>query len=94
MAAAKKRHGRLNLDEEILILSEKLVARSLSGGNQLSRDSLYRVLESAGISTGAQPGYHILWWLAQKALICCAARNGKQPQFALLDGRSYYRYLE
>ncbi|MBV8274006.1 MAG: AlkZ family DNA glycosylase [Verrucomicrobia bacterium] len=85
MAAAKKRHGRLNLDEKILILSEKLVARSLSGGNQLSRDSLYRVLESAGISTKAQRGYHILWWLAQKALICCAARNGKQPQFALLD---------
>lgn len=85
MAAAKKRHSQLSLDDKTLVRSENLIAQALSGGNRLSRESIYRLLERAGISTTAQRGYHILWWLAQNAVICCAARQGKQGMFALLD---------
>jgi Winged helix DNA-binding domain len=43
------------------------------------------LLESAGISTCSQRGYHILWRLAQEGTICFAAREGKQQTIALLD---------
>jgi Winged helix DNA-binding domain len=85
IAVAKRQHLRLNLDDKTFIRSEKLAAGVLGGGNQLTRASLYRVLERAGISTAAQRGYHILWWLAQNAVICCGTRQGNQPRFALLD---------
>ena len=46
---------------------------------------MYAVLESANISTTGGRGLHILSRLAHDGFLCFAAREGKQPTFALLD---------
>jgi hypothetical protein len=46
---------------------------------------MHAALESAGISTAGQRGYHILWNSALHGLICFAATSGKEQTFALLD---------
>jgi hypothetical protein len=84
--AASARNARLiGLDEAMFKRCRKLFVRALEGGKQLRRDAMYRVLERDGIETSNYRGLHILCRLAQEGLICFAARDGKQPTFALLD---------
>lgn len=76
---------QLELDEDTFARSREAFIGALQGGKQLPRSTMYRVLEEAGVSAAGLRGLHILWWLAQEGLICFAARQGKQPTFALLD---------
>jgi hypothetical protein len=85
IAASRRRQQQLELDHKTLARCRALVVKALQGGRQLTRDTIYSLLEDARISTGSQRGYHILWRLAQEGIICFAAREGKQPTFALLD---------
>ena len=85
VARSAGRHRQLELDDAAFSRSRKAVERSLQGGRRLSRTAVYRVLEAAGVSTAGQRGLHILGWLAQKGVLCFAAREGKQQTFALLD---------
>src|SRR4051812_37664410 len=78
-------YSQLELDEKLFSKCKKLFVDALQEGKQLTRNELYDILEKAKISTNAQRGLHILCHLAQKGLICFAARTGKQPTFALLD---------
>jgi hypothetical protein len=83
--SARRMYQQLELDEATFTRSKKLLIKSLQGGRQLSRQALYRALETAGISTAANRGLHILSRLAQDGLICFGARAGKQQTFALLE---------
>lgn len=73
------------IDDRVLRKSRKLWLAALEGGEQLTRDDLYQILEKNKISTKDTRGLHILAWLAQEGLICFTARHGKQHRFALLD---------
>ena len=84
IAASRRRQQQLELDDKTLARCRALFAKALQG-RQLTRNGMYSLLEDARISTGSQRGYHILWRLAQEGIICFAAREGKQPTFALLD---------
>ncbi|HYG81029.1 MAG TPA: winged helix DNA-binding domain-containing protein [Pyrinomonadaceae bacterium] len=83
MAGRLSRH--FELDEAAFARSRKALARALEGGRQLTRNSMYEVLERARIPTGGGRGLHILSRLAQDGLICFGAREGRQQTFALLD---------
>ncbi|HXF60615.1 MAG TPA: winged helix DNA-binding domain-containing protein [Caldilineaceae bacterium] len=85
LAASARRRQQLDLDDATLARSEALLVKALEGGQQLPRDEVYRLLEAAGISTAGQRGYHILWQLAQRGLVCFGPHQGKQPTFVLLD---------
>jgi hypothetical protein len=85
IASSRRRQQQLELDDKTLARCRALFAKALQGGRQLTRDRMYSLLEDARISTASQRGYHILWRLAQEGIICFAAREGKQPTFALLD---------
>jgi hypothetical protein len=85
IAASKRRRRQLELDDKILARSRILFSKALQGGKRRTRDAMYSTLENARIPTGSQRGYHILWNLAQEGIICFAAREGKQPTFALLE---------
>jgi hypothetical protein len=85
IAASKRRQQRLGLDEKTIGHSRELFVAALQGGNQLTRDAMYTVLETACISTAGQRGLHILWRLANEGTICFGTREGKQPTFALVD---------
>jgi hypothetical protein len=78
-------YKQAGLDNKVLTKSGKLFSAALKGGQQLTRNELYAILERSKISTGKQRGLHILGHLAQTGLICFGPRNGKQQTFVLLD---------
>ncbi len=85
LAGNAGRQRQLGLDDAVLARSERLAVRTLEGGRSLTRDSLYELLENAGIATSGQRGYHITWWLAQRGVLCFGPREGRQPTFVLLE---------
>jgi hypothetical protein len=85
IAASRRRQEQLELDDKTLARCRILISNALQGGRKLDRPAIYSLLEDQRVSTGGQRGYHILWRLAQEGLICFAAREGRQPTFALLE---------
>jgi hypothetical protein len=85
IAGSASRCQQLELDDSVFARSRKLFVRALRGNRQLTRKAMMELLESAGVSTANQRGYHILWRLAQEGRLCFAGRSGKQPTFALLE---------
>jgi len=85
ISGSRRRREALELDDKTLARCRDVFTKALQGGKQKSREELYAALESAGISTAGQRGYHILWNSAMHGLICFAATSGKEQTFALLD---------
>jgi len=85
MKSAASRHRQLELDEETFRLSNKVISRVLSGGNQLSREELAVEFQKAGIITQGQRLVHILQRAALEQLICFGVRKGKEYTFTKLD---------
>lgn len=80
----QRRLQQLDLDAATLDRSQTLIHDALSGGQRMARPALMQQLENAGIRTGSQRGYHILWHCAQRGLICLGPNEGKQQTFVLL----------
>jgi hypothetical protein len=85
IAGSLRRREALELDDKTLARSREVFVSTLQGGKQKTRDEMYAALQSAGISTEGQRGYHILWNAALHGLICFAATTNKEQTFALLD---------
>lgn len=85
IAGSASRRQNLELDDKTLARCREVFTQALQGGKQLSRDGMYAVLAQANISTEGQRGYHILWSCALHGLICSAATNDKDQNFALID---------
>lgn len=85
IAAMARRHSELKLDERSFAISADLFAKVLQGGQQLTRDELYALLQASGVDPAGQRGYHLLWRAACDGLICGGTPQGKQQTFALLD---------
>ena len=85
LARDGRRLARLELDRGIMERSGELFYEALRGNRRLTRPEMMAVLEEAGISTRGQRGYHILWYLAQSALICLGPMQDRQQTFVLLD---------
>ncbi|MGH7442771.1 MAG: winged helix DNA-binding domain-containing protein [bacterium] len=81
---AAGRERRMGLTKETVDRARKLLVKALTKGVQ-TREHLMLHLDEAGISTRDLRGYHMLWRLAHEGLICCAAPQGKEPTFALLE---------
>ena len=79
------RRRNFELDDLVLGRSKEVVVHALQGGNRLTRNALFRLLEKAHISTAGGRGLQITWWLAHEGLICFGLRQGKQQTFVLLD---------
>ena len=85
ISGSKGRLKQLEIDENTISRCKKLIIKTLQGEKSFTREAIYKMLESSGISTKGQRGIHILWLLAQDGLICFGAREGKQQTFVLLD---------
>ncbi len=79
------RERQLKLDDSVFARGRELFTQALHGDRQLTRAAMYQVLEADGIATAGQRGLHIIGRLALEGLLCLAAREGKQPTYALLD---------
>lgn len=85
IAAHATRLAQLDLDDRVLRRCRELLQRELSGGRRLIRPRVMALFEDAGIATGQQRGYTILWHAAQSGLICLGPMEGKQQTLVLLD---------
>lgn len=75
----------LGITDRHLGAARDAASGALGGGLGLGREDLYRAFESVGIDTTGQRGYHLLWNLAQNAVICLGPWvNGRQA-FVLVD---------
>jgi hypothetical protein len=81
---AATRHRQLELDADTHIKARSVAERVLAGAS-LSREELLAAWESAGIATTGQRGYHLIWRLAQEAVVCCGPVEGRGQSFVLLD---------
>ena len=88
-AAMASYNRKLELDSKVFRRSNRVLARALEGGNQLTRTELSQVLRKAGIDvTGTQRLAHLMMQAELDAVICSGARRGKQFTYALLDERA------
>lgn len=85
LASASTRHTGLGLDDRTLRHACDVALAHLSGGRASSRKQLLASFQSAGIATTGQRGYHILWWLAVRGVICLGPMHDGQQSFVLLN---------
>lgn len=85
LRSTASRERALDLNEAVFQKASDIISATLSEGKIATRSSLLDTLEDAGISTKNQRGYHILWNLSQRGLLCFGPHQGKQPTFVLLD---------
>jgi hypothetical protein len=78
------RHRQLGLDEQVFDRGRAALTAALQGDRQLTRPEANKVLEGVGIPADARRN-HIFGYLSQRSVLCIAARQGKQPTFALLE---------
>ena len=88
-AAMASYNRKLELDPGVFRRSNRIIARALEGGRQLTRSELSLVLRKAGIDVkGTQRLAHLMMQAELDAVICSGARRGKQFTYALLDERA------
>jgi hypothetical protein len=87
-AAIARYNGRLELDAAVFTRSQRVMARALRGGVELTRQELRQILQKAGIrADDTQQLAHIAMQAELDAVICSGRRRGKQFTYALLDER-------
>jgi Winged helix DNA-binding domain len=85
IAGDRRRLEQLELDATTIGRAEEALCAALEDGRRLTRPDVMRLWEETGISTTGQRGYHLLWHIAQRGVICVGPMEGKQQTFALLD---------
>jgi hypothetical protein len=82
-------HRKMGITDAHLRRAGKILESSLAANKQLTRADLYQRFKAASIPAAAPDGesigMHFLCHWAQAGLICIAARQGRQPTFALLE---------
>lgn len=84
VTAAARRMRELELDEAQIGRCGDRVLQTLAG-RRATRDELFADFETIGVSTAGQRGYHLLWHLSQRRVICQAGGGGKIASYALFD---------
>lgn len=85
IAKDERRLKQLELDTAMMERCQTIFCEALQGGKRLSRPDMLQLLEDRGISTQSQRGYHILWYISQRGVICPGPMDGRQQTFVLLD---------
>lgn len=78
----------LALDEKVYARSGRAIEKALSGGRQLTRAELGRILGQAriGVASGQRLA-HLMMRAELDGLVCSGARRGNQSTYALLEER-------
>lgn len=83
--AARTRRAALEIDDQILDRADRALTEHLTDNRAVPRPEIMALWEAAGVSTGDQRGYHLLWTLAHRGRIAIGPMAGKQQTFVLLD---------
>lgn len=79
------RHRQLDLDASVFEAARAIAVEALSGRRSLSREAFTALLDSRGVATTGQRGYHIIGFLAHAGALCWGPPQGKQQALVLLD---------
>jgi hypothetical protein len=82
---ATTRFRNLGLEPETLEHAYAVVERELRGGGRLARDEFMKLIAANGIAPDGQRGYHVIFSLAQRQLICWGPPAGTQQALVLND---------
>jgi hypothetical protein len=85
LQGASTRFLNLGLDPTTLAQAENVVINRLEGGGSITRDEFMKLLESNGISPEGQRGYHVIFYLCQRRVICWGPPRGTQQALVLVD---------
>ena len=85
ISSMSSRQRQLELDEATMTRSQEAIESAISGRNAVGREAILRTLESAGIRTDSQRGYHILWLLAERGIVCWGPPSGTQQGLVLVE---------
>ncbi|MGO4105710.1 winged helix DNA-binding domain-containing protein [Leifsonia sp. YAF41] len=85
MAGTTTRRMQLDLDLASIEKARVVAQEALAGGRAFSRAEFLALLESNGIATANQRGYHLIWHLAQSGTLCWGPRIGNAQALVLLD---------
>jgi hypothetical protein len=85
LAQAALRHRQLELGPAEYRIARATVERELANGASATREELAAMWSAAGLETPGQRLYHLIWWLAQDAVLCGGPVDGRVQHFALLD---------
>ncbi|MDQ1572024.1 MAG: hypothetical protein QOF79_2698 [Actinomycetota bacterium] len=85
LASAATRFRDLGLDTQTLERSAEIAINALAGGKQLGRAEFVALLEQNGISCEGQRGYHIIFFLTQRRIVCWGPPSGTQQALVLVD---------
>ncbi|MFG1777605.1 winged helix DNA-binding domain-containing protein [Micromonospora sp. NPDC049048] len=85
LAGVAGRRAQLGLTEADADGALDVLGAALAGGGRLTRARCLAALEAAGIGTGDQRGYHLLWYASVRGVTCLAPNVGTEQTFALLD---------
>lgn len=88
-AQSKYYYKKLGMDEATIKKANKILAKVLRGGNQLTKPDIAKLFASTGLQdiTGLRFSY-ILMSAELEALICSGAMQGKQHTYALVEDRA------
>jgi hypothetical protein len=81
-------YRQVGLDDDARRKTARLLARTLKGGERLTRKELKAVLDGAGIATEGVRLAYILINAELEGIVCSGARRGKQHTYALLEERA------
>lgn len=85
IAAAGPRLRQFDLDDRALRHARSVTESLLGDRAALPRAEYIRGLEAAGIPTGGQRGYHLIWWLAQSGIVCWGPARGTAQGLVLTE---------
>jgi hypothetical protein len=85
VASAGDRRAYLGIGDLDVERARDIAVAALNGGRVLTREALLASIDTGGVSTQGQRGYHLLWYLAQTGTLVLGAADGQQQTFALLD---------
>lgn len=85
LASARTRFRELGLDDDTFDRAAQVAASELAGGGSASREEFFALMRAAGISPEGQRGYHIIFNLSQRALVCWGPPRSTQQALVLVD---------
>lgn len=86
---SERRRAELGLDEATLMQAESIAREALTGSGRavpgLSRADLLARWQEAGIEVGTGRGYHLIFHLAVRGVICLGPTEGTAQNFVLTE---------
>ena len=89
-----RRYKELELDEDTLTRSNKILAKALQNNKELTRTALLQIIKDNGISTEGQRAPYILQRASLEGIICQSVMQGKDPLYFSMDALPKNRIWE